>query len=126
MNANRQNEQKNDIIYNPNPENEKFDAGCASLEENWRNKNIDAKPKREIPIKRCHDSILNPAKPFNRPIPILKNGHRTIGTKKNTGIVSTLTCSFDSIFHVMAACYADIPSFANKVEIDDSDLSIEI
>lgn len=33
LNANRQNEQQNDVIYNPIAEDQKFDAGCASLEE---------------------------------------------------------------------------------------------
>lgn len=97
-----------------------FDAECMAHEENWRNKNIDAKVKQTQRTNRCKTSILNQAKPLSRFIPILKNGHRTIGTKKNTGIVTTQTCPFDSIFQMFAACYADLTSFASKVDQDDS------
>lgn len=123
LNAKRTNNPEIDETYNPNGENMKFDANCASLEENWKNRNIDAKPKRKIPEKRCINSILNPSKPYSRSIPILKNGHCTIGTKKIAGIISRLTCPFDYIFQVLAACYVDNRSFGEKVETDDSDLS---
>lgn len=83
---------------------ELFDEECKAHEENWRNKNIDAKVKKTQQTNRCKTSILNPAKPLNRFIPILKNGHRTIGTKKSYGIVSSQTCPFDSIFQLFAAC----------------------
>lgn len=85
---------------------------------------MDAKiNKKTQQTKRCKTSILNPAKPFNPFIPILKNGHRTIGTKKVQGIVSTQTCPFVSIFQQFAACYADLPSFKRKVDLDDSQFS---
>lgn len=39
---------------------------------------------------------------------------------KNVGILSTQTCSFDSIFQIYAAFYADSITFANIVKSDDT------
>ncbi|KAJ6639372.1 NOF-FB transposable element, partial [Pseudolycoriella hygida] len=111
-------------INNFTAANEYFDENCESQEENWRSKNIDAKPKTTLfRNKRCKNSILNPVNPDRRFIPILKNGHRTIGTKTKIGILSTRTCAFDSTFQIFAACYIDKPSFAKKIESDDGELS---
>lgn len=63
---------------------------------------------------------MNPLQPFKGPVPVLKNGHRVIGTKKNVGILSTQTCPFDSIFQIYAAFYADSITFANIVKSDDT------
>lgn len=91
-------------------------------EENWRNKNVDAKLSKES-LHRSKASILNPKRPFPQYVPILKNGHRVIGTKSTIGVLLTQTCPFDSLFQIFATCYADNSLFANKVRDDESDLS---
>lgn len=76
-------------------------------EEDWRNKNSDAKNYNSNRIKT---SILDPIRPAVRKVPTLKNGHRIIGTKQKRGILSTQTCAFDSLLQIFAVCYTDIKS----------------
>lgn len=56
-------------------------------------------------------------------IPILKNG----GKSKKSGdipvIFSTQTCSFDSIFQLIAACYAESPPFKKDIDENETDFA---
>lgn len=94
------------------------------FEENWKNKNTDVQKSVQT-VKRCKFSILNPSTPVCIAIPILKNGWRTIGTKKgdNPSILSEKTSIFDSLFHLYATCFVDMPSHKVLIENDSTEFS---
>lgn len=93
-------------------------------QEIWRDKNSDAiQAKKKLRVKRCKTSILSPAQPAVRMVPILRNGHKIIGRDKNPTFIMSSTCSVDAIFHGFAAIYLDDPIFRDKVGSDDGSFS---
>lgn len=81
--------------------------------ENFRGQNEDGK-KAKKKIKRCHNTILEPLKQYNREVPIICNGWTS--AKKNRTIVTSKTCSFDSILNFFATCYIDMQKFSEQIE----------
>lgn len=91
------------------------------IEENWKNKNEDIKPpvQQFKRVKRGRNSILNPTDSLlnHSDIPLLSNGNIV----KEKGLISASnTCAFDSLFQVFAAQFSCDPTFADKVQKDDS------
>lgn len=80
--------------------------------ENFRNLNEDGK-KANKKQKRAASSILNARLPYKRTVSILPNGAHT---KKSGKIVTSRTCSFDSLFFLFVLCYVDLPSFASEID----------
>lgn len=94
-------------------------------EENWMNQNEDIKKsnKNHIKAHRSVNSILNVEQNGCEPIPFLLNGGKSLPVSSIPEIYSTQTCSFDSIYQLIVANYADSPKFKRFVDEDPSDFA---
>lgn len=57
--------------------------------------------------------MLKPSVAATRSIILLKNGHLSIG---ETSIQTSFTCSFDSLYTIIAAMYADVEEVKNQID----------
>lgn len=80
-------------------------------EEDWRGKNKQAAAVRK-PRRSIH-SILNPSVQNAKNIMLMKNGHKTYRGKQTFATFNT--CSFDAVFVVIAAMYADHDEIKNQI-----------
>lgn len=99
--------------------------GCKLLEENWKDKNVDAKPTNDenhlsTRVHRSSRSILSVETDGCVPIPILLNGGRSRSVEEIPVISTVQTCSFDAIFQLVVSFYADSQQFKGAVDSDGS------
>lgn len=80
-------------------------------EDNWKGKNP---PKKAVPTsRRANHSMLNTTVEVCKSIMLLKNGHLSVGS---TSIQTVYTCSFDSVYYIIAAMYADFKEISDQID----------